>query len=110
MNKLHYLNKDTLKITAEDIAKFLEGKKARVAKSIKYSYGERVTPSDTYRKAGRNEYLFVSSMRWTPYRSGSYGGYILFNPRTCKLISATNILSLDSQAKNVERDGDQVPN
>jgi|LakMenEpi03Aug12_release.lakeMendotaPanAssembly.Ray.scaffolds.fasta_scaffold29426_4 hypothetical protein len=94
MNKLHYLNKDTLKITAEDIAEFLEGKNARVAKSIKYAYGERVTPSDTYRKADRNEYLFVSSMRWTPYRTGSYGGFILFNPRTCKLISATNITRL----------------
>ena len=96
MNKLHYLNNDTLKITAEDIAKFLEGKKARVAKSIKYAYGERVTPSDTYRKAGRNEYLFVSSMRWTPYRSGSYGGYILFNPRTCKLISCTALRKLSN--------------
>lgn len=98
-----YLNKDTLVITAEDIAKFLEGKKARVAKSKKYEYGERVTPCDTYRKKGRNEYIFVSSMRWVPfdgYPSMSYGGYILFNPRTNKLISATNILSMEHAEKN----------
>ena len=105
MNKLNYLNKDTLKITAEDIAKFLEGKKARVAKSKKYAYGERVTPCDTYRKEGRREYIFVSSMRWTPYGVSSYGGYILFNPRTCKLISATNIISLESSEKNESRYG-----
>lgn len=103
MNKLIYLNKNTLKITAEDIAKFLEGKKARVAKSKKYAYGERVTPCDTYRKEGRREYIFVSSMRWAPYSkyANTYGGYILFNPRTCKLISATNIISLESSEKNV---------
>jgi len=87
MSQLQYMNKDTLNITAEDIAKFLEGKKARVAKSKLYKYGQRVTPSDTRRAPGRTEYLFVSSMRWEPY--GSYGGYILFNPRTCKLISCT---------------------
>lgn len=97
-----YLNKDTLVITAEDIAKFLEGKKARVAKSKKYEYGERVTPCDTYRKKGRNEYIFVSSMRWVPYQEWcSYGGFILFNPRTNKLISSTNILSLEHPEKNV---------
>jgi len=96
MSQLQYMNKDTLNITAEDIAKFLEGKKARVAKSKLYKYGQRVTPSDTRRAPGRTEYLFVSSMRWEPYGSyggympyGSYGGYILFNPRTCKLISCT---------------------
>jgi hypothetical protein len=88
MNQLQYLNKDTLNITAEDIAKFLEGKKARVAKSKIHKYGDRVTPSDTRRAPGRTEYLFVSSMRWVPHGC-SYGGYILFNPRTCKLISCT---------------------
>jgi hypothetical protein len=87
MNQLQYLNKDTLNITAEDIAKFLEGKRARVAKSKKYSYGDYVTPTDTYRKPDRNQYIFISSMRWQ--RVGDYGGYILFNPRTCKLISCT---------------------
>jgi hypothetical protein len=92
MNKMQYLNKDTLNITADDINKFLQGKKARVAKSRLYKYGERVTPSDTRRKEGRTEYLFVTSMRWEDTRS--YGGYILFNPRTSKLISVTNIEKL----------------
>ena len=97
-----YLNKDTLVITSEDIAKFLEGKEARVAKSKKYEYGERVTPCDTYRKKGRHEYIFVSSMRWVLYNGfTNIGGYILFNPRTNKLISATNILSLEDESKNV---------
>jgi len=96
MNQLQYLNKDTLNITAEDIAKFLEGKKARVAKSKLHKYGDRVTPSDTRRVPERTEYLFVSSMRWEPYgkECSTYGGYILFNPRTCKLISCTAVESL----------------
>lgn len=74
---------------------------SRPAKSKKYFLGERVTPSDTPRK-GDNEYFFVSSIRWEPHARGcnSYGGYMLLNPRTGKLISCTNIISLDHPEKN----------
>lgn len=93
--RMKHLNKDTLKITAEDIAEFLQGKRARAAKSKLYKYGQRVTPTDTRRKLGRHEYLFVSSMRWTPYGDSGYGGFILFNPRTAKLVSVSGIKLLD---------------
>lgn len=72
---------------------------SRPAKSKKYFLGERVTPSDTPRK-GDNEYFFVSSIRWESGRYRSYGGYMLLNPRTGKLISCTNIISLDHPEKN----------
>lgn len=74
---------------------------SRIAKSRKYNFGERVTPSDTPRHWKNSEYLFVSSMRWG--RRGEYGGFILLNPRTNKLISATNIHSLDHLHKNINR-------
>ena len=104
-NKIKYLNK-TLEITDAELNTFLSGKRARLSKSKKYVKNERVTPCDTFRTKGRREYLFVSSMRWEPYgkKASTYGGYILFNPRTCKLISCTNILSLDDESKNVGRE------
>ncbi len=74
---------------------------SRIAKSRKYNFGERVTPCDTHRIPKNIEYLFVSSMRWGS--DGAYGGFILLNPRTNKLISATNIHSLDHLHKNTNR-------
>lgn len=83
---------------------FKRRSKSRTAMSRKYYVGERVTPSDTPRTKSNQEYLFVSSMRWEPYKSNSgYGGFILLNPRTNKLISATNIHSLDHPFKNTNR-------
>jgi hypothetical protein len=82
-------------VTEADIKNFfLPRGRMRLAKSIKFSRGEIVTPTDTPRKQGAHEYLFVSSIRWISSRYNSYGGYMLLNPRTGKLISATNIRSL----------------
>lgn len=102
---IKHLNK-TLNITETELNNFLASRNAvRLSKSKKYVKNERVTPCDTRRAQGREEYLFVSSMRWEPYADTTYGGYILFNPRTNKLISCTNILSLDDESKNVGRYG-----
>jgi len=85
-------------VTEADIKNFfhLRLSKMRLAKSIKFKRGEIVTPTDTRRKQGSHEYLFVSSIRWVPGPWQSYGGYMLLNPRTGKLISATNICSLEN--------------
>lgn len=104
---IKHLNK-TLNITETELNNFLAKRNSvRLSKSKKYVKNERVTPCDTRRAQGREEYLFVSSMRWEPYgkKASTYGGYILFNPRTNKLISCTNILSLDDESKNVGRYG-----
>lgn len=106
MNPLQYLQR-VLEITETDLNNFLAKRKnVRLSKSKKYVKNERVTPCDTFRAKNRQGYLFVSSMRWEPYgkKCSTYGGYILFNPRTNKLISCTNILSLDDESKNVGRE------
>lgn len=85
-------------VTEVDISNFFKGRgPMRLAKSTKFKRGEIVTPTDTRRKQGAHEYLFVSSIRWVPSRWQSYGGYMLLNPRTGKLISATNIISLENR-------------
>lgn len=102
---IKHLNK-TLEITETELNNFLAKRiNVRLSKSKKYVKNERVTPCDTLRAKGREEYLFVSSMRWEPYgkKASTYGGYILFNPRTNQLISCTNIFSLDDESKNVGR-------
>lgn len=84
------------KLTSKQaVADFLKGKMARPAKSKLYRRGQRVTPVDTPRKRNK-EYLFVTSMRWEPFGkcASTYGGFILLNPRTKRLISCTAIAPL----------------
>ena len=82
-------------MTKAKIDAFLAGKMARVAKSKKYVKGQRVSIMGAKRKC--NEYVFATSMRWTPYgkQSSTYGAFILLNPRTHRLISvAANLQPL----------------
>lgn len=96
------MNNQTFDIRGPQLIEFFNNHShVRLATSRKYSMGERVTPTDTRRSQGKQDYLFVSSIRWQRLHSNgrrswdSYGGYMLLNPRTNKLISATNIRSLE---------------
>ena len=78
-------------VTAAEVNAYFVGKKARLAKSKKFTNGERVREA----RSGK-DYYFVSSMRWLSHPRFSIGGYLLFNPRTGNLASATTITSMES--------------
>lgn len=83
-------------VSAEQVTEFFAKRSnCRLARSKKYTEGQRVTPIDTPRK--EKEYIFVSSIRWScgVFWTIDCGGYMLLNPRTNKLISVTNITPLE---------------